>query len=113
MFAFSLISTYLFLEFDSVKRPRYHCQDLYKIQFESLQIVRLGIELFWLFEWNFDEFIKIIFKKNQNPIRKKVRKIYQNKKEPNDTSSEFILESDFWSHLRFAFDQNRKKSNLL
>ena len=64
-------SIYFSLDFDSVKRPRYHCQDLYKIQFESLQIVRLGIELFWLFEWNFDEFIKIIFKKNQNPIRKK------------------------------------------
>ena len=62
----SRIPTYLFLDFDSVKRSRYHCQDLYKIQFESLQIVRLGIELFWLFEWNFDEFIKIIFKKNQN-----------------------------------------------
>ena len=58
-------------------------------------------ELFWLFEWNFDEFIKIIFKKNQNPIRKKSNlKIYQNKiKEPNDTYCEFILESFKSFHL--------------
>ena len=73
-FEISLNSSYRSLDFDSVKRPPYQCQDLYKIQFESLQIVRLGIELFWLFEWNFDEFIKIIFKKNQNPIRKKSQK---------------------------------------